>query len=161
MWSPKFELETHASQAAHSHTIHSEFKTISSYLFSPKILACSSPSRPEHIGHRGREGITLDTLQGSATPLHRIIPHWLLTLTALGLPTWLRHQVQVSVSLCQSEGPICGSAFSFSRLEGDPGITSGMRTSWFQEPLQAAEPGSRNPLPNRAWQSDLAGVSKM
>jgi hypothetical protein len=57
--------------------------------------------------------------------------------------------------------PVLGSSAFFSRLEGDPRVTSGARTAWFQGPPQAAEPGSRDPLPNGAWRSDLTRASKM
>jgi hypothetical protein len=112
-----------------------------------------------HINHRGRGCVTLDSLQGSASPLWRISLRWPLTLTILGLPTWSRHPARISVSLHQSEGPVCSSAASFSGLEGDPGIISGVHTSWFQGPPQAAEPGSGDPLPNRARWSDLTVAS--
>jgi hypothetical protein len=54
------------------------------------------------------------------------------TLTTLGVPTWSRRLLQVSISLHQSEGLVLGSTPSFSRLEGDPGITLGVHTSQFQ-----------------------------
>jgi hypothetical protein len=146
----KFELETQVSQAAHSHTIHSEFKTISSYLFSPEMLACSSSSYWNHIGHRGRGCVTLDTLQDSAGPLQRISSRQLLTLTTLGLPTWSGHLAWISVSLQQSEGPVHGSTASFRHLEGDPRITLEVHTSWFQGPPQAAEARSGDSLPSGA-----------
>jgi hypothetical protein len=114
-----------------------------------------------HISHRGRECATLSTLQGSAGPLRSISPRWLLILNTPGLPTWSRCLVQVSVSLHQSDDPVLGSSAFFSRLEGDPRVTSGARTAWFQGPPQAAEPGSRDPLPNGAWRSDLTRASKM
>jgi hypothetical protein len=97
---------------------------------------------------------------GFGGPLWRISLRWLLTLTTSGLPTWSRPAAQISISLHQSEDPVCGSAASFSHLEGDPDITLGVRTSRFQGPMQAAEPGSGNPLLNGARQSDLTGVSR-
>jgi hypothetical protein len=106
------------------------------------------PVDSNHISQRGRGCITLDIPQGLASPLQKISPQRLLTLTTPGLPTWYRHLAQISVA-------------SFSHLEGDPGITSGVCTSQFQGPLQAAEPGSRDLLPNRDQWSDLAGASKM
>jgi hypothetical protein len=126
------------SQATHSHTIHSEFNAISSYLF--PLISCPAlvPVDQNHIGHRGKGHITLNTLQGSAGPLQRISPHQCLTLTTLGLPTWSRHPDWISVSLHQSEGLVCDSTASFSHPEGDPWITSGVRT-----------PGSRDPTPGR------------
>jgi hypothetical protein len=75
-----------------------------------------------------------------------------------GAPTWSRRLVQGSVSFHQSEGLVLGSTASFSCLEGDPGITSRVRTSQFQQPLQATGSGSGDPLPNG---SDLVGASKM
>jgi hypothetical protein len=74
--------------------------------------------------------------------------HWLqlLTLTTPGLPTWARCPAQISISLYQSKGLVCSSAAFFSHLEEDPKITSGLHTSWFQGPPQAAEPGSGDPL---------------
>jgi hypothetical protein len=69
------------------------------------------------------------------------------------------HPAQISVSLHQSEGLIHGSAASFSCLEGDPEITSGVCTSQFQVPLQTGEPGSRDPLPSGARWSYLTGAS--
>jgi hypothetical protein len=72
------------------------------------------------------------------------------TLTILGVPTWSRRLLQVSVSLHQFEGQVLHSTASFSCLEGDPRITSGVGTSWFQEPPQATGPGSGDPLPNGA-----------
>jgi hypothetical protein len=54
-------------------------------------------------------------------------------MTTPGVPT--RHMLQVSVSLHQSEGLVLGSSASFSRLEGDPRITS----HW-----GCTLPGSRN-----------------
>jgi hypothetical protein len=101
----------------------------------------------DHIGHRGRERITLDTLQGSVGPLWRISPCQLLTMTTPGLPTWSKSLVQVSISLHQSEGLVHGSAASFSHLEGDPGIALGVHNFWFQGPLQAAEPGNGDRYP--------------
>jgi hypothetical protein len=120
------------SQATHSHTIHSEFKTISSSLFPLKSWPALVPVDWNHIGHRGRGRITLDTLQGSTSPLRRVSPCWLLTLTTPGLPTWSRHLAQISVSLHQSKGPVHVSTASFSHLEGDPIITLGVHISWFQ-----------------------------
>jgi hypothetical protein len=105
------------------------------------------PVDQNHMGHRGRGCITLDTLQSSAGPLQRFSPCWLLTLITLGLPTWSRCQVWISISLHQSKGLVCSSAVSFSRLEGDPGITSGVCTSWFQGPPQAAQPGRGDRYP--------------
>jgi hypothetical protein len=130
------------SQAAHSHTIHSELKTISSYLFPLKSWPTIVPVDQNHINHRGRGCVTLVTLQGSAGPLWRISPCQLLTLTTPGLPAWSGHPARISISLHQSEGPVLGSTASFSRLKGDPRITSGVHTSWFQGLLQAAEPGT-------------------
>jgi hypothetical protein len=68
--------------------------------------------------------------------------------------------VRISISLYQSEGLVLGSAASFSHLEGYSRITSGVRTSRFQGPPQAAEPRSRDSLPNRARWSDLSGASR-
>jgi hypothetical protein len=59
-----------ASQAILSHTIHSEFKTISSYLFPLKSWPALVPVDQNHIGHRGKVRITLDTLQGLAGSLY-------------------------------------------------------------------------------------------
>jgi hypothetical protein len=113
-----------------------------------------------HISHRGRGCITLGTLQGSVGHLQRLrSPCQLLTLTTPGLPTWSRYLAQISVLLHQSKGPVNGSAASFSCLEGDPGITLGVHTSQIQGPPQAAEPGSRDPLPNGTRRSDLNGAS--
>jgi hypothetical protein len=77
----------------------------------------------------------LDTLQGLASPLQRISPHQLLTLTVPRLPTWSRCPARISVSLHQSEGLVRGSAASFSHMEGDP-----PESHW-----GCALPGSRNP----------------
>jgi hypothetical protein len=149
------------SQATHSHTIHSEFKTISSYLFPLKSWPAPVLVNQNHINYRGRRCITLDTLQGLASPLWRISPRRLLTLTTQGLPTWSGHLAWISVSLHQSEGPVHSSAASFSHLEREPRITSGVHASWFQGPPQAAEPGSGDLLPNRARQYDLTVVGRM
>jgi hypothetical protein len=118
------------------------------------------PFDQNHTDHRGSGYITLDTLQGSASPLWGISPYWLLPLTTPGLPTWSGHSAQISISLHQSKGLVYGSVASFSCLEGDLGITLGVCTSQFQGPLQAAEPRNRDPLPNGAQQSDLIGASR-
>jgi hypothetical protein len=82
-WNHKFELEMQVSQAAHSHTTHSEFKTISSYLFSPKILACSSPSWPE--SHQSqRKG----THHPGYSSVHAGSLHWLPQGFLPGLDVW-------------------------------------------------------------------------
>jgi hypothetical protein len=81
----RFKLETQVSQAAPSHTIHSEFKTISPYLFPLKSQLALNPGDQNHISPRRRGCITLESYQGSAGPLWRISLHWLLTLTTPGL----------------------------------------------------------------------------
>jgi hypothetical protein len=53
LWSHRVKLETQVSQAAQSHTIHSEFKTISPYLFPLKSWLALNPVDWNHIGHRG------------------------------------------------------------------------------------------------------------
>jgi hypothetical protein len=128
--------------------------------FSLKSWPPLVPVDQNHVGHRGRGCITLATVQGLANPLQKISPCWLLTLTTLGLPTWSGCLAQISVSLHQSEGLVHCSAASFNHLEGDPRITSGVYTSWFQGSPQAAEPGSRDPLPNGARWPDLTGASR-
>jgi hypothetical protein len=113
-----------------------------------------------HIGPRGRGCVTLESHQGSARPLQGSVHAGSYT-DYPGGSYLARCLLQVSVSLHQSEGLVLGSAASFSCLEGDPGITPWVRTSQFQEPLQGTGPGSRDPLPNGAWQLSLAGTSKI
>jgi hypothetical protein len=48
-WSHKLEFEMPVNQAAHSHTIHSEFKTISPYLFPLKSWVALNPEDQNHI----------------------------------------------------------------------------------------------------------------
>jgi hypothetical protein len=144
LWSHRFKLETQACQTAHSHTIHSEFKTICSYLFPLKswldfnlvgqkseshqplnqlARITLAPDDRNHIGPRGRGHYTLELHQGSAGPLQRSVHAGSYT-DSPGSPNWSRHLLQVSISLHQFEGPLFGSTASFSCLEGDPGITS-------------------------------------
>jgi hypothetical protein len=132
-----------------SHTpFTQEFKTISSHLFPLKSWPALVPSDQNHIiSHRGREHFTLDTLQGSAGPLQRTSPHWLLTLTTPGLPAWSGHLAQISISLHQSKGPVLSSTASSVIWKENPESHQGCSLPGSRDPhrLQSQGAGTRYP----------------
>jgi hypothetical protein len=125
----------------------------------PKILACSSPSWPE--SHRSQRkgthhpGYASGFSRSPAEDQPMPVPYtdypgasYLVWTSSMNLrftpPVW---------------GPSLWFHSPLQSSEGDPGITPGVRTSRFQGSPQAAEPGSRDPLPSGAQRSDLTGAS--